>query len=83
MFSSRKNGGGSYPIYLTYDQGSDALYLYFAENSISIGSSDQVIKGEADISADFGMNGELVGIEVLSPRSYLPRDFLKRVIPEN
>jgi len=60
-----------------YDPDADAAYIYLAD--IPPGGVALTVPGEDEASGvnlDFDSEGRLVGIEIISARSMLPREFL-------
>lgn len=69
-------------VRVTYDEDSDAAYIYFSDD-IAMGGVVETVPMDplavrGMINLDFDIEGRLIGIEVLAASKRLPRQFLKR-----
>jgi uncharacterized protein YuzE len=67
---------------MTYDPEADAAYLYLAsKGSLQVFGSEEVFPG---IVLDLSMDGQIVGVEILSASKTLaPGDWSRSPVPDN
>ena len=73
----RRGREEAYPMRITYDPEADALYIQFRDTH-AVDSEDL----EEGVTADFGEDGHVIGIEVLWVRERLGVDALTSIVLE-
>lgn len=68
-------------VRVTYDEDSDAAYIYLADESGVGGVAETVpvdpLAVQGMINLDFAADGRLIGVEVLAASKRLPRQLLR------
>ncbi|MDP7282186.1 MAG: DUF2283 domain-containing protein [Candidatus Undinarchaeales archaeon] len=60
---------------LNYDKEANAAYIYLKE-SIGAGEVKRTISMNQEINLDFSANNQLLGIEILNAKKYLPDEVI-------